>query len=362
MYLKINHCDKFYGIRIFLKEDRETQLNKVFLESSGLLLLPENISIPLSEDEQVDIKELGDGSILELSPKGAYIYFNTDSFDNTLFITNRCNSSCIMCPTSELMRKTSGVEPPEKLMAVLRAIPNRRNHITITGGEPFLLGEDIFQIFEFMKMRLNRLDYLLLTNGRAFAIEKYFKKFCESAPSRLMVGIPIHGSNSKLHDAITRAEGSFEQTVLGIKRLLKADIKIELRIVVSKLNIDDIYHLSQFILENFRGIYKVTFVGLEMLGSARKNMEDVWIDYRESFDKIKNAIDNLIYHGVNVQLYNYPLCCVDSKYWSICQKSISVEKIVHTKQCEQCDVKDACCGMFKGTYKLLEKSIKAVRC
>ena len=60
------------------------------------------------------------------------------------------------------------------------------------------------------------------------------KKFIETVPDNSIVAIPIHGSNAQINDMITQSKGSFAQTVKGIKQLLKANIRVELRIVVSK--------------------------------------------------------------------------------------------------------------------------------
>ena len=58
------------------------------------------------------------------------------------------------------------------------------------------------------------------------------ERFVEKAPKNSIVAIPIHGSTANIHDMITQSKGSFNQTKIGIKKLLKAGIHVELGTVV----------------------------------------------------------------------------------------------------------------------------------
>lgn len=224
-------------------------------------------------------------------------------------------------------------------------------HITITGGEPFLIGKSIFDLLYFLRENLPNTSYLLLTNGRIFSNKEYLNLFKQTCPRTLKLGIPIHGYNSETHDCITQAKGSFIQTFNGLLNLLSIGAKIELRIVVSKLNANFITDIAKLITENFLGVGCVKFIGLEMTGNAAKNKNRVWISYPDSFRASKEAIDLLIGAGIDVGLYNFPLCAVDKKYRSLCEKSISDYKIRYVEQCEKCYQKDACGGMFAGTVR-----------
>lgn len=280
--------------------------------------------------------------------------------DVDIFVTNRCNSNCIMCPTSSIVRKNDPIENIHNLLKISSQIPNDSAHITITGGEPFLLRKDIFSLFKYLKDNLNDVEYLLLTNARALSNKEYFELFKQTIPDNLLIGIPIHGHNATRHDAITRANGSFKQTMTAIHRLMSTHIRVEIRIVVSLLNIDDIEEIAKLIVKECKGVYTVKFIGLEMLGNARRNLKNVWINYKDSFEQMKSAIDLLIKNEIDVAIYNYPLCCVDRAYWPICEKSITDYKVRYLSQCENCIKKDACGGMFSGTYNLMKGVIKPI--
>lgn len=127
-----------------------------------------------------------------------------------------------------------------------------------------------FDLLSFLKDNLPNTSYLLLTNGRIFSNKEYLNLFKQTCPHALKLGIPIHGYNSETHDSITQAKGSFIQTFNGLLNLLSIGAKIELRIVVSRLNADFITDIAKLIIDNFLGIECVKFIGLEMTGNAAK--------------------------------------------------------------------------------------------
>ena len=366
MIIKIKECDLQYHIASFtknediLKEMLDKNYTVAYLKDNNLTLYPMNKEIILTNEEKKQLSKVADYSIFEMTPGNVYIYYDASSLDNALFITNRCNSNCIMCPVSSIVRKNDPIENISTLLKIGSQIPNDSAHITITGGEPFLLRKDIFTLFQFLKDHLNSVEYLLLTNARALSNKEYFELFRQTIPDNLLVGIPIHGSNEKRHDTITRAKGSFKQTMMALHHLMSTHIRVEIRIVVSQLNIDDLQQIAQLIIKECKRVYTVKFIGLEMLGNARRNLNDVWIDYKESFLKMKSAIDLLVKNEIDVGIYNYPLCCVDQPYWSLCEKSITDYKVRYLPQCNQCTKKDACGGMFSGTYNLMKGVIEPI--
>ena len=72
---------------------------------------------------------------------------------------------------------------------------------------------------------------LLLTNGRALCLPQIQAQLKELLDAHDRFGIPIHGSNAALHDAITQSPGSFAQTIAGLHFLADSPADIEIRIV-----------------------------------------------------------------------------------------------------------------------------------
>lgn len=299
-----------------------------------------------------NIDTLDDFDVIEVVENGiADIVYQKKSDDNAIVVTTKCNSNCVMCPCSEMSRKKGFISSLERLQEILKYIPKDARHITITGGEPTLLKNDIFIFMEQLQRDYFNTEFLLLTNGRAFASKTFTDKFISVKPDKMRVAIPIYGYNEETHDSITQAKGSFVQAVEGIKNLLAHHMDIEIRIVISKLNIHYMQEVAEFIINNFKGIEVVHFMAIEMMGNAAKNSELVWIPYENIFEYIKQPIISIIESGIDVELYNFPLCTVDKEFWSMCRKSISGYKVCYPQQCHNCLVQSLCGGMFNSTMK-----------
>lgn len=361
MIVRFNNYTGGYRVLSFAK-DRDAQaiiqqkgMECLLLDDGMIRMLPDGLAVDISEEELQKLYGSCDFDVFEVYENGsAYKCFDCASNDNVIFITSKCNSNCIMCPSPEAFRKNGVYNSADNLIKIISYFPRTAEHITITGGEPFLVKKDIFRVLNYIKNNFENTRFLLLTNGRAFASNEYCRLFDETAPRNTIIGIPLHGHISELHDYITQTEDSFYQTCRGIRNLLALNRSVQLRIVVSKLNAEYLGQIAQLIIREFAGVDNVKIMAMEMTGSAAKNKEKVWIDYSLAFEKARIAIDELVKSGIDVALYNFPLCFVARGYWNICEKSISENKIRFAPQCNICDVKDACGGAFSGTIRLLK--------
>ena len=97
------------------------------------------------------------------------------------------------------------------------------------------------------------------------------------------------------------------------------------------------------------------------MGNAAINRESLWVDYSEVFQKSKAAIDLLVKAGIDVQLYNFPLCALDRGYWHIAAKSITDYKVRFMDECEECFVKEICGGFFYSTKQVMNPQVLPIR-
>lgn len=341
-----------------LSELREKGLNCALLRENTITFYPEKIEYIINEDSVDKLNCCENYDVLFVNENGnGWVQFFNAKEDNSLVLTQRCNSNCVMCPVPEGIRKNGTSLSIEDIIESVKYIPNDARHLTITGGEPFLAGERIFDLFSEIKRSLPYTECLLLTNGRALGYAPYAEKFAETAPKDIIIGIPLHGYNEETHDYITRSKGGFEQTVAGIKNLIYYGFNVEIRIVVSRLNYKEIDKISEFIINEFPKVGSVKIMGLEMLGNAAKNIDDVWITYKTAFKYSKSGIVKLINNCVNVSLYNFPLCAVDKSFHLLCKKSITDYKIRFPDKCEGCTKMRDCGGIFAGTMRLAKDDV-----
>lgn len=331
----------------------EQGLNVLSIEEGRLRLFPQKVALSNSTDIVRRMETFDNFDVFEIWEDGSlHLVYDDSSNDNYLFVTGRCNSNCIMCPSPVQARMRSPEANVDGLIELVRYIPSDVRHLTITGGEPFLAGKKLFRLLSVLKDRLPATEFLFLTNGRIFALESYVDGLVETMPSGSLVAIPLHGSVASLHDRVTQAPGSFEQTTRGIRALLEHEVPVELRLVVNRLNMDDFDHIADLILADFKGIEYVSVIAMEMTGAARVNRDRVWVPYGEAFRSVRHAVNKLLAGGVDVKLYNFPLCTVDRGYWTLCEKSISPSKVRFAQACESCGYRTACGGVFAGTLAL----------
>lgn len=357
-----------YGIYSVAADDQsEEKLRKQGLpywriDGKDIRCFPDEKHISIAADDNCRLAELNDFDVIEVFEDGLVNRcYDDSSSENVFIITEKCNSNCVMCPSPDQSRRNGGMANVNNLIEQARHIPDDATHFTITGGEPFMMGKDIFDFIRVLKEKFRGSEVQILTNGRVFALQEYCALLAENRPDNTILGIPLHASNARLHDSITRAVGSFNQTVCGIANLLESGIDVEIRIVVNRLNMTNLSRLADFISSKMHSIKHVSIMGMEMTGNAWINRDEVWVPYSESFGYIKDAVKILIDSGIDVWLYNYPLCVVDPELWTLCKRSISSYKVRYKKdECDKCRLKDTCGGLFAGTYNIEESEIRAI--
>lgn len=275
-----------------------------------------------------------------------------------VYVTNQCNSNCIMCPDSVKLRTRPNEVTRENLLEQISEINPEAEHVDITGGEPTLLKEQLPELIEAVFRQAPDAEVLMLSNGRSFAAGGYTERFSAFAHRRLKIEIPIHGDCAELHDRIAGCPESFAQTRAGIHHLLEAGVEVGIRIVVSRLNYSRLNELIRFISREFPEIKYVNLMGMEVLGNAWKNREQVWIEFDEVKDSLQQAVEQCFACGIIPSLYNYPLCLFDRKYWYCYRNSISDYKIRYFEECEKCTEKSRCGGFFASTYRYTRYKVR----
>ena len=92
-------------------------------------------------DKQV-LREFNEGDVVLISKSGEIIFlYEINSMHNAIFATERCNHRCIMCPQPPVESETDKTPFNMKLISLM---DKHTREIGITGGEPTLIGDDLF--------------------------------------------------------------------------------------------------------------------------------------------------------------------------------------------------------------------------
>ena len=130
---------------------------------------------------------------------------------------------------------------------------------------------------------------------------------------------------------------------------LQKHLELEIRIVIMRNNYQKLPQMAKYFVENLPYTYTVSFMGMELLGNAAVNREDLWIDYEATIPFVAEAIKILLASGIDARIYNYPLCNVPRNLWPITVKSITEYKIRYKEECSMCTQRDLCGGFFFST-------------
>ena len=118
----------------------------------------------------------------------------------------------------------------------------------------------------------------ILSNGRLFYYGAFARRLAEVQHADLMVGVPVYSDTDVEHDHIVQARGAFDQTMIGVQNLRRHGVPVEIRVVTHRLTADRLLDIANFVYRNLTFAAHVTFMGLEPMGFAVPNFDELWID------------------------------------------------------------------------------------
>lgn len=306
------------------------------------------------------LQYLGDGDIVRINPRAGemWVMYRRHSSTNSLLLTERCNSWCIMCS-----QPPKASEDGLLVRAWLDAIPlmsKETKELGFTGGEPTLLGDSFLELVKSCRDHLPTTGLHILSNGRLFNYLSFANKLAEITHPNLVVGIPLYSDLAWHHDYVVQAPGSFDQTIRGILNLARCGIRVEVRIVLHSESLKRLVPLAKYIARNLPFVEHVALMGLEPIGFAKSNFRSLWVDPVDYQEELREAVDGLVSGGVNVSIYNHQLCVLPIQLWQFARQSISDWKNVYLPVCQNCAVQDRCGGFFHSATQKHSRSIAPI--
>ena len=155
-------------------------------------------------------------------------------------ITRACNLKCVHCYNDSGASKADDELPTEEAKVVLDdlvqfGVPS----VLFSGGEP-LMRPDLFELIGYAVER--GLRAVISTNGTLITTEMA-KKIKQHGVS--YVGISLDGIGD-INDKFRGVDGAFDRAVAGIKNCQDADVRIGLRLTLTKRNVQDLEGLFDF--------------------------------------------------------------------------------------------------------------------
>ncbi len=171
-----------------------------------------------------------------------------------------CNFDCSYCYQSGYENDTTKLSPEiiDAFFATVKTkFAGRRKYITLFGGEPLLTGagnKSIITYF-FDKATEANLDVAVVTNG--YALAEYMDVLTSHRIREVQVTLDGVGTIHDTRRYLKGGQATFDKIVDGIDLALSKNITINLRMVVDRLNVEELPALAQFAID--RGWTKSPF-------------------------------------------------------------------------------------------------------
>ena len=271
-----------------------------------------------------------------------------------LYIGHACNNNCLFCSEadSKFPKKTLGQIKKEIL-----SVRKKYNFINFMGREP-TLREDFFSILEFARSKKFK-KIGITTNGRLLSYPGFAKKVLISGVNQ--IGITLNGATPKTHDFLTQVPGSFEQTLQGIKNIVRYKTKNQSLLINFPLNKVNALELNRYLamIEKLK-IKETNILHVAPLsrGSEKKGMI---IQMRKGGNIAFNSAKIYIKENrMKILLVEFLPCSLEKKarkYFFPCLEK-NPQKI-RISLCKKCPYTSKCDGVLKSYIKMYgEKEFK----
>jgi MoaA/NifB/PqqE/SkfB family radical SAM enzyme len=219
-----------------------------------------------------------------------------------------CNNNCVFCVQEDNKKKYSlrGLSLNEIKEKLEKGKFNGSKEVIFTGGEISLRPKILLSAIKHAK-KVGYKSIFLLTNGRMYSYLPNVEDVVNSGVTR--VTISIHGSSSRKHDSLTRAEGSFKQAVKGIRNFKKKKINVAINCVINKKNICDLRNISKMAWQ--MEIEQVQFAFIHMshaILSDEKRIRNLVPKKKEVISSLLEALAIAEKLGVEAKTEGIPAC------------------------------------------------------
>lgn len=290
-----------------------------------------------------ETRGFSEGDVVVVNKMGEIIFvYEIQSVHNSIIATERCNHRCLMCPQPPIQYEQDRTPFNLRLISLF---DKKTCEIGITGGEPTLIGDDLFVLIEQIKKRLPKTAICILSNGVRFSDLDFSMKLAKCRHHDLQIDIPLFSDIAEEHNRIVGAK-TFYKTVQGLYNLALFKQKIGIRMVIHRHTFKRLPQFAEFVYRNFPFVSQVAFMQMETAGLARECFDDLWIDPYDYNEELREAVLLLNERGVKSYIYNSQLCILPEDVRCYAQQTISEWKNIYIEECEGCVLRTKCSGFF----------------
>ncbi|MDD2227360.1 MAG: radical SAM protein [Clostridia bacterium] len=222
----------------------------------------------------------------------------------------QCNNRCKFC-IQEGKRFFKKTKTTKEIKEVLSSNADDFEGIVFTGGE-VTIRDDVFEIVKFAKQCGYKVIQIQ-SNGRMFSYMDFCQKMIEAGATNF--GLSIHGSTKEMHEGLTRAKGSFNQTIQGIQNLRKLNNTVSTNSVITKINYKDLPNIAKMAVELKVASYQFAFMHINSkILESREMIEEIVSRYKDIKPYVEEGLQIGIDNNVKSKVEAFPFCILDKKY------------------------------------------------
>jgi len=282
-----------------------------------------------------------------------------------IILGHSCNNNCRHCirkdPFFKATKKNKSFSEIKKDLDYFRK--KKYNMVVFTGGEP-TIRKDILAIISYAK-RIGYKYIQLQTNGRMLAYNRFTEKLIDAGTNRFAVS--IHSHNQVIHDAQTKVDGSWKQSIEGIRNLKKHDVFIYVQFVITKPNYRHLIKIQKLISN--LGVNNIQYAFVFPMGGAHSDFDGIVPKFSDVMPYIREAVNYSKQNNINCVITGIPYCLAPELMNKMLEKDqVRADKLflnqfvdwikfrkdnmkVKSPQCEFCKLYDKCEGLWSEYVK-----------
>lgn len=284
-------------------------------------------------------------------------------------ITRNCNQKCRICSNPPSGRRDLKFARIKKLIDDY--IKKGYEGLILSGGEP-TMHPQLPEIIKYSTKK--KFPVRIISNGQKMADKKFVSILAKSGLEHACIS--IYSNKKETQSYLTQNENALENIKLALDNLIKAKIRIDICIAISKLNSGHLSSVVGFILKNYPQINHFVFNNLDPTNDRVKENPHTIPKLNDFALELARALDLLEKSGKTFRVERVPLCYLPQfEYCStetrkivkselrpiyfldekgfIVQEGFSHQK---SKRCKACSLNDICAGLFgAGKYFSLKE-------
>ncbi|MBI3297194.1 MAG: radical SAM protein [Elusimicrobia bacterium] len=234
-----------------------------------------------------------------------------------------CERQCRFCVQGDLRRRFPAPVTPVELGRALRAGRRRADSVVLTGGEPTLYPylPELIRLARFLGYRRVQVQ----SNGRRFSDPAYCRLIAAAGADEF--ALSIHGSTPEVHDALTRAPGSFAAVWAGIVNLLALGLPVLANTVITRANAADLPALAAGLAA--AGVRHVQLAWVHIVGAAAEDPAALVPRRDEAMPYVLRAIDAARAGGARAVTEGVPPCWLPGREDCVAESAMPQMDIYH---------------------------------